>query len=83
MAAVDEPFIKDEAGEDDHELASSSTALSNTCKAIIGSGCIALSDAFRQSGWVVGDGSAWPGLYGDLRVLAACVADLGAGAVPV
>ena len=34
-----------------------------------------------ESGWVVGDGSAWPGLYGDLRVLAACVADLGGGAV--
>ena len=53
MAEAEEPFIK-EHGEDDHELASSSTALSNTCKAIIGSGCIALSDAFRQSGWVVG-----------------------------
>ena len=58
MSATDgnHPLLGEEEheGEAGHQLSSPSTALSNTCKAIIGSGCIALSDAFRQSGWVVG-----------------------------
>ena len=43
----------DGGGGHEHPLSNPTQALSNTCKAIIGSGCIALADAFRRAGWVV------------------------------
>ena len=42
-----------DAGGHEHPLSNPTQALSNTCKAIIGSGCIALADAFRRAGWIV------------------------------